>query len=328
MPSNELLTSDDLDAIGHDAFRAEDPRACVAELVEAVEGERLADPTDAGYAYSLAAEIIERQGDLAAALELVSRAVAAYPSDEGGFARAYRGDLLARLGHEDEAMTEFAALRPRLVRDPDAASYLSEAMEECGFAPIAEQWLTAALESVLDRPGDGPDDLNLKLLYHLIQARSRIRRELELPVDEHDEMADRMREAAYGVEPDVDETTGQGLLFWPKAEFDRVLLRWPALADAYGRTWDEHRARLEKELAGRGASGETGLVLFAGLADGLAAFATRMGGDPAEAAIQLGYEDQQLSGSAWAAWPPGRNGPCWCGSGGKYKKCCLPRSRA
>lgn len=23
------------------------------------------------------------------------------------------------------------------------------------------------------------------------------------------------------------------------------------------------------------------------------------------------------------AWPPGRNDPCWCGSGGKYKKCCL-----
>ena len=22
------------------------------------------------------------------------------------------------------------------------------------------------------------------------------------------------------------------------------------------------------------------------------------------------------------AWPPGRNQPCWCGSGHKYKKCC------
>jgi len=21
-------------------------------------------------------------------------------------------------------------------------------------------------------------------------------------------------------------------------------------------------------------------------------------------------------------WPPGRNDPCWCGSGTKYKKCC------
>ena len=22
------------------------------------------------------------------------------------------------------------------------------------------------------------------------------------------------------------------------------------------------------------------------------------------------------------AWPPGRNDPCWCGSGRKYKRCC------
>lgn len=25
---------------------------------------------------------------------------------------------------------------------------------------------------------------------------------------------------------------------------------------------------------------------------------------------------------ALVAWPPGRNEPCWCGSGLKYKKCC------
>lgn len=25
---------------------------------------------------------------------------------------------------------------------------------------------------------------------------------------------------------------------------------------------------------------------------------------------------------ALIAWPPGRNQPCWCGSGRKYKKCC------
>lgn len=26
------------------------------------------------------------------------------------------------------------------------------------------------------------------------------------------------------------------------------------------------------------------------------------------------------------AWPPGRNHPCWCGSGRKYKKCCAAAS--
>ena len=26
------------------------------------------------------------------------------------------------------------------------------------------------------------------------------------------------------------------------------------------------------------------------------------------------------------SWPPGRNQPCWCGSGRKYKKCCAAPS--
>ncbi len=26
--------------------------------------------------------------------------------------------------------------------------------------------------------------------------------------------------------------------------------------------------------------------------------------------------------SRTVTWPPGRNEPCWCGSGRKYKKCC------
>lgn len=296
----------------------------VAELVAAVDERRLADPADAGYALTLAAEITERQGDLAPALGLVDRAVGLYRDDTDGFARAYRGDLLARLGRDDEALAEFTALRPRLQRDPDAATYLSEAMEECGYAPIAEQWLTAALESVLDR-----SDTNAQLLYHLAQARRRIRRDLELPADEHDELADRMREVMNGLEPAGErEADGRGLLFWPKPEFDRILLRWPVLADPYGRSWDEHRARLERELTVRNDAGETGLVLFTGSADGLVAFAARDGGDPADPGVRAGYEDQQENLAGARAWPPRRNGPCWCGSGGKYKKCCLPRSRA
>ena len=43
---------------------------------------------------------------------------------------------------------------------------------------------------------------------------------------------------------------------------------------------------------------------------------------------RAGYARQLAAGSAHITWPPERNGPCWCGSGNKYKKCCLPRSRS
>jgi tetratricopeptide (TPR) repeat protein len=310
------LTSDDLDLIA-----GGDPRRAIPELVAAVDSQGLADPADAGYALLLAAELTERQGDLPPALELVDRAIESYRLVEdaaGGFARARRGELLSRLGREDEAMAAFSALRPRLARDPDAASYLAEALEECGQGAIAEQWLTAALGTVLDRP---ESEQRARLTYALLQNRRRIRRELELPVDEYDEFADRMRSAGDA------QPTGQGVMFWPHAEFDRVLLRWPEFADVFGHTWDDHRADLEKALTVWTESGQSGFRLFPGAADGLAEHISRHGGDPMDADVRAGYA-RQLEGHVPAvAWPPGRNDACWCGSAAKYKKCCLPRSR-
>ncbi|MBB2947976.1 tetratricopeptide (TPR) repeat protein [Actinoplanes lutulentus] len=316
MSSTQLLTSDDLDMIGYDALRGGDPRAAVTELLAAVDQQGLADPADTGYALMLAAELTEKQGELPPALALVDRAIEVYRQVEdaaGGFARARRGELLSRLGREDEAMAAFTALRPKLVRDPEAASYLGEALEECGQGEIAEQWLTAALTTVLDRPDTA---LNQRLTGSLLQSRRRIRRDLELPADEYDDVVDRKR-----AQP------GQGVMFWPHAEFDKVLLRWPAFADVYGHTWDAHRADLEKALTLWTESGQSGFRLYAGTADGLAEYVGRHGGDPGDTEVRAGYARQLEGHGPAAVWPPGRNDACWCDSGAKYKRCCLPRSR-
>ncbi|WP_229073109.1 SEC-C domain-containing protein [Actinoplanes sp. DH11] len=321
MSSFQLLTSDDLDEIGHGALRGGDLRAAATELVAAVDGQALADPADAGYALMLAAELTEKQGDLPPALALVERAIEAYRQVEAaadGFARARRGELLSRLGREDEAMSVFTALRPRLIREPVAAAYLAEALEECGEAAIAEQWLTAALTTVLDRP-DGPE--RARLTNALLQVRRRVRRDLELPADEYDDAADRMRSGS-GAAP-----AGSGVMFWPRGEFDKVLLRWPAFADVYGHTWDDHRADLERALTVWTESGQSGFRLHAGSVDDLAEHVARHGGDPADAGVRAGYARHLESHEPGTAWPPGRNDPCWCGSAAKYKKCCLPRSR-
>ncbi len=34
------------------------------------------------------------------------------------------------------------------------------------------------------------------------------------------------------------------------------------------------------------------------------------------------YRRCRLPTQVGIAWPPPRNGPCWCGSGAKHKKCC------
>lgn len=339
MPTTDLLTSADLAKLRQSALGAANPLGVAAELVDAVDQGRVADPADTGYALTLAAEIAESKAKLDAALRWADRAVEAYRAagdTEAGFSRALRARILFRSGREDEAIRELAALRPLLAQDTDAAAYISAALDAGGRTSIAEQWLTAAVESVLrDRPAPGsrpiePEDREAsRVLFFLLQQRHRVRRELGLPHDQNDNLADRLEsELTSNANKAVAEPTTAALLFWPRDEFDRLLSDWPTLVGAYGQTWDEHRARLERELTRLAEVGRTGLTLRTGSIDGLVSDAARRGGDPTDPRIRADYAQDLADQPGQIPWPPERNEPCWCGSGSKYKKCCLPRSRA
>lgn len=330
--SSSLLTSKDLDGIGAAAFDAEDPRTVAAELVDAVEQGRVVDRRDGGYALMLAAEIVERAEDLDAALVLAERAVRAYQEDadrDDGYARSFRAGLLLRLGREDEGLAELARLRRLLTRDVDAVSYVSEALQAGGRPEIAEQWLTAALETMAQRSSLGSRQdpayrSAAMIVYAVTQQRHRIRRDLDLPHDEHDELADRLRDAVDGVLADEDDDEGDlAVLFWPRAEFEALLARWPGLTGCYGPRWDEHRDAVEQGLQKGSQAGLSGLAVLTGRVEDLARYAARLGADATDADVREGYAQ-----TLWARpWPPGRNEPCWCGSAVKYKKCCLTRPR-
>ncbi len=341
MPSTGLLTSDDLDEIGCSSFDVDQPLAVAAELVGAVDQGLVADQADTGYALILAAEITEREGDLQEAQVLAERAVEAYRvhGDPDGYPRAFHAELLLRLGREDEAMAELTALRPLLSEDADAVSYISEALEAGGHPEIAEQWLTEALvtapqrmealESQRGRPGY---EKAAAAAFMLTQCRHRIRRDLDLPHDAHDDLADLLQDAVQSALHDAlsaieQDYEGTALLFWPQPEFDRVLLRWPGLAEEYGHTWDEYRTGVQRNLVLWSESGHPRSALLAGTADELAYYADHNGGDPIDPQVRQGYAQYLEEHPQETAWPPGRNHECWCGSGLKYKKCCLPRAR-
>lgn len=335
VPSLPRLTTDDLDAIGTTAFDADDPLAVAAGLVDAVEQGRVADKANIGYALMLAAEITERAEDLDAALVLAERAVEAYRvhgDGEYGYPRSFLAGLLLRLGREDEGLAELARLRRLLTQDPDAVSYVSEALEVGGRVEIAEQWLSAALESALRhreelaaRREDPAYGRAAVVAYALAQQRHRIRRDMDLPHDGNDELADRLRDAVDGVLADeYDEDDGDlAVLFWPGGEFDALLTRWPGLTRAYGATWDEHRDMVERGLQVGSQAGLSGLAVLTGRVEDLARYAAAVGGDAADVQVREGYAESLLG----RPWPPGRNDPCWCGSAVKYKKCCLARTR-
>jgi tetratricopeptide (TPR) repeat protein len=331
----DLLTSDDLDDLGHESFRVEDPGEIVAKLVAAVDGDRLAVRDDAVYALSLAAEISERSGDLPGAVGLAERAanLAQALGPRFGHARALYGQLLLRSGRGPEGMAVLSGLRGLLTRDENAVYYVSEALEQAGRADEAVRWLTAALDTALDRRsavaalrGSQTYQDAAVIAFALAQARHRLRRELGLPHDEHDLLADRLRNAADDIIAGDEDT--YSVLVWPRQPFAALVNRWPALADVFGATWDDCRARTEQALHALAAAGQPRSTLLAGDVADLVSYLATVGGDPTDPDVMQGYLGyMEDSGQVGQEWPPQRNHPCWCGSGLKYKKCCLPRSR-
>lgn len=335
MPSTGLLTTADLDEISG-SFGADLSIDVAAELVAAVDRGLVADQADTGYALMLAAEITERGGDLPAAQALAERAIEAHRAqgDPDGYPQAFRAELLLRLGRDDEAMAELTALRPKLSEDATAVSYISEALEGGGRADIAEQWLTVALRTALQREqelasqrGEPAYGKAVAMVFVLAKQRYRLRRELDLPHDEHDNLADRMLDRLAEDESGPAHQ-GMALLFWLPAEFDRLLQRWPGFAEEHGQSWDEYRTTTQRSLVQWSESGLTRLSLLPGAVDGLAEHAELLGGDPTDPQVRQSYPAQLVEQSREEiARPPGRNQVCWCGSGLKYKKCCLPRGR-
>jgi hypothetical protein len=318
----ERLTLDEIDAIGASAGRGEDPAVTIGRLEAIVDEGRHDDPNDEAYVLVTAAEIAEQHGDLETALRLADRAMRARMPEGFHYPRVLWARLLVRAGHGDEGLAELEAMRPLLLSDPDAVTLVCETLEELGRVEMAVDWATVAFDALRRRwttPGalDAMEVGDSAVMAALAGTRHRLRHVLGLPHDEIDDLADEIDQ------DHDDDYDAVAVLAWPEAEFQAGLLRWPAFGEAYG-TLDFHRAEAERRLRQLSESGVTpGLLL--GNVDELVAFAGS--DDPMDTDVRGRYADFLGDNDRMVLWPPGRNVACWCGSGQKYKRCCLPRSR-
>ena len=113
------------------------------------------------------------------------------------------------------------------------------------------------------------------------------------------------------------------LAWFPAGEYERAIDRWPDLAEDWaGVPHPEYSARLDGHAKWMRAHGVHVRAVAPLHVDDYAAWCAESDEDPEYARAH--YAAQRFADGEVTSWPPGRNEPCWCGSGRKYKKCCGP----
>jgi hypothetical protein len=266
----------------------------------------------------------------------VLRELVASGGEEGQFAQVLLAEVYFDLGRDDAARAELAALKSAPPCSPGPCEVAAELFEERGDLAAAGEWYDTAAAVLTD------DELAAlggefgwpSYPAHVLLGRSRVRQLLGFPTDELDDAVRRARErSGVGALPSADDLlAGHGgvplgtrevrTLFWQRPEFHASRERWPALFDSNGTDPVVYHRGLEdrfRQLSGRGVARVT---LVPGTAEGLDRFALGTGRDPAEDTTRHAYMCELVDAGETIAWPPPRNGRCWCGSGSKYKKCC------
>jgi tetratricopeptide (TPR) repeat protein len=100
--------------------------------------------------------------------------------------------------------------------------------------------------------------------------------------------------------------------------------RWPGWAAGVlmDGPFAERAAHMERSLRERRADGDGPLLIVTIDLERYAAWCEDEGYDPADRRSRGTFLDLEAEAGAAKTWPPGRNEPCWCTSGLKYKRCC------
>ena len=133
------------------------------------------------------------------------------------------------------------------------------------------------------------------------------------------------RYAPY-LDPEGSQEADALLLVWSQEAYEQIDQRWPEVLEPTGAdNWDEYRRFCQTLIAGWSRQGRS-LALVTGDADGFEEWLTEQGADPYYAnlvGMARRYGRYLAEQEDPVEMPPGRDDPCWCGSGRTYAGCCL-----
>ena len=252
--------------------------------------------------------------------------------DEHPNAQALIADLLLRAGHTEQADVAWEQAEREHSRDPLLHQAAGVAYADVGLHRKALGWQTKALELALTDGTDG--DLiwlitgeRAETLDVLNQAPDNLQLRAEERVD-RDEQAEQQRidtfyrdRSAQTIRP---QRASVGLAWFPHGEYQKALDTWPSFAEDYEHgPYEAYCARLELLLRNLRAQDTARLALTPITIDDYLTWCTEHDRAPEQSETRADYATELLEHDSAHPWPPERNQPCWCGSGRKYKKCCL-----
>ena len=252
--------------------------------------------------------------------------------DEHPSAQSLIADLLLRAGHTQQADEAWLQAEHENPRDPRLHQAAGVAHADVGLHRKALPWQTKGLELALAAGDDG--DMIWLLTGERAETLDALGLKpdpLQLRAEEHverDEQAEQQRIGAFYRDRDTQTIRPQrasvGLAWFPDGQYQRALQTWPSFAEDYQHgPYAAYCARLELLLRNLRAQDIARLALTPITIDDYLAWCTERNEDPEHSDTRASYATELLEHDTTRTWPPERNQPCWCGSGRKYKKCCL-----
>jgi hypothetical protein len=341
---DDAVRTDDLDRLHAEIRRASrGPAEEYANVLERAIATCKGDPAAADYL-----DVVDLHSELAEAYDQLGRVEEALREAdllvELGYRsqpdpRCRRAEILPRHGRLSEAAEIWEAVA---TDTPDDVWVYNNAGLEYGAIgehELALPWLTRALE-VAVRTGD-PERLLGQLRDLRAASLAKLGREADelqtatpsptVPARWESQTSPRLsREVTPEREPDT--LVPVALAWLPADEYAEWPQRWPDLADSPLLHDDEgepvshtvYCRRMEGRLRAHSEAGMARLSVVPVRADEFRPWVAENAPDePDPSQLRAQYAaDVARDTSRTVTWPPGRNDPCWCGSGRKYKKCC------
>jgi hypothetical protein len=117
-----------------------------------------------------------------------------------------------------------------------------------------------------------------------------------------------------------------GVAWFDAAQWAAAIDRWPELTSEMPADHDAYRAAIEARVrAMQPQLPGVRLVLVPVTVREIEERAAAEGVEPGSAEARGYVAADGARAGRGVTWPPGRNEPCWCTSGEKYKRCCAGR---